>query len=135
MRGRIVLRRKVSRGQLLQCVANLPICLIGLESCAGAHHVGRQLAAHGHDVRLLLRPGRRDELQTITVARIGMLEVRLTETSQEESLPGTPPLWLEAFTPTSPSPTEGLSCFDFCCEQRGVNRRRSFDPSQGRRNA
>jgi transposase len=52
-RGRIVLRRKVSRGQLLQCVANLPICLIGLEACAGAHHVGRQLAALGHDVRLL----------------------------------------------------------------------------------
>jgi len=52
-RGRIMLRRKVSRGQLLQCVANLPICLIGLEACAGAHHVGRQLAALGHDVRLL----------------------------------------------------------------------------------
>jgi len=52
-RGRIVLRRQVSRGQLLQCVANLPICLIGLEACAGAHHVGRQLAALGHDVRLL----------------------------------------------------------------------------------
>jgi transposase len=52
-RGRIVLRRKVSRGQLLQCVANLPVCLIGLEACAGAHHVGRQLAALGHDVRLL----------------------------------------------------------------------------------
>lgn len=32
--GRIVLRRKVSRGQLLQCVANLPICLIGL--CRGS---------------------------------------------------------------------------------------------------
>jgi transposase len=37
-RGRIVLRRKVSRGQLLQCVANLPVCLIGLEACAGARH-------------------------------------------------------------------------------------------------
>jgi transposase len=52
-RGRIVLRRKVSRGQLLPCLANVPACLIGLEACAGAHHVGRQLAALGHDVRLL----------------------------------------------------------------------------------
>ena len=52
-RGRIMLRRKVSRGQLLPCLANLPVCLIGLEACAGAHHVGRQLAALGHDVRLL----------------------------------------------------------------------------------
>jgi transposase len=52
-RGRIVLRRKIARGQLLPCLANLPICLIGMEACAGAHHVGRQLAAQGHDVRLL----------------------------------------------------------------------------------
>jgi transposase len=52
-RGRIVLRRKVSRGQLQSCLANLPACVIGLEACAGAHHVGRQLAALGHDVRLL----------------------------------------------------------------------------------
>ena len=52
-RGRIVLRRKISRGQLQQCLVNLPVCLIGLEACAGAHHVGRQLAALGHDVRLL----------------------------------------------------------------------------------
>src|SRR5215211_3753081 len=52
-RGRIVLRRKVARGQLLQCLANLPVCLVGMEACTGAHHVGRQLAALGHDVRLL----------------------------------------------------------------------------------
>jgi transposase len=52
-RGRIVLRRKVSRGQLQPCLANLPVCLIGMEACTGAHHVGRQLAALGHDVRLL----------------------------------------------------------------------------------
>jgi transposase len=52
-RGRIVLRRKVSRGQLQPCLANLPVCLIGMEACSGAHHVGRQLAALGHDVRLL----------------------------------------------------------------------------------
>jgi transposase len=52
-RGTIVLRRKVSRGQLLSCLANLPVCRIGMEACAGAHHVGRQLAALGHDVHLL----------------------------------------------------------------------------------
>jgi transposase len=28
-------------------------CLIGMEACAGAHHVGRQLAGLGHDVRLI----------------------------------------------------------------------------------
>src|SRR5215213_5205778 len=51
--GRIVLRRKVARGQLLQCLANLPACLVGMEACTGAHHVGRQLVALGHDVHLL----------------------------------------------------------------------------------
>src|SRR5215213_9092826 len=52
-RGKILLRRKIARGQLQSCLANLPVCLIGMEACAGAHHIGRQLAALGHDVRLL----------------------------------------------------------------------------------
>src|SRR5215218_1135681 len=52
-RGAIVLRIKLSRPQLTQRLANLPPCLIGLEACAGAHHIGRQLQALGHDVRLI----------------------------------------------------------------------------------
>ena len=52
-RGKIVLRLKLSRGQLERRLANLPPCLIGLEACAGAHHVARQLAALGHEVRLI----------------------------------------------------------------------------------
>jgi transposase len=52
-RGAIVLRQKLSRGQLGQRFVNLPPCLIGMEACGGAHHLGRQLAALGHDVRLI----------------------------------------------------------------------------------
>jgi transposase len=52
-RGAIVLRQKLSRGQLDRRFVNLPPCLIGMEACAGAHHLGRQLAALGHDVRLI----------------------------------------------------------------------------------
>src|SRR4029079_17971917 len=52
-RGAIVLRIKLSRAQLTRRLANIPPCLIGMEACAGAHHVGRQLVALGHDVRLL----------------------------------------------------------------------------------
>jgi transposase len=52
-RGAIVLRIKLSRTQLSQRLAPLPPCLIGLEACAGAHHIGRQLQALGHDVRLI----------------------------------------------------------------------------------
>ena len=52
-RGAIVLRLKVSRGQLGCRVSNMPRCLIGMEACSGSHHFGRQLAALGQDVRLI----------------------------------------------------------------------------------
>ncbi len=53
IRGSIVLRQKLSRGQLERRLVNMPACVIGMEACAGAHHIGRQLAALGHDVRLM----------------------------------------------------------------------------------
>jgi transposase len=52
-RGAIILQQKVSRGQLERRLANIPRCLIGMEACSGAHHIGRQLIAVGHDVRLI----------------------------------------------------------------------------------
>ncbi len=52
-RGAIVLQQKVSRSQLEHRVANIPRCLIGMEACSGSHHIGRQLAEIGHDVRLI----------------------------------------------------------------------------------
>src|SRR5437899_4467446 len=52
-RGAIILRQKVSRGQLDRRLANIPGCLIGMEACSGSHHIGRQLQAAGHDVRLI----------------------------------------------------------------------------------
>ena len=52
-RGAIVIRQKASRGQLERRFVNMPRCLIGMEACAGAHHLGRQLAALGHEVRLI----------------------------------------------------------------------------------
>ena len=52
-RGAIVLRQKLSRGQLEARLANLPPCLIGMEACVGAHHLSRKLKALGHDPRLM----------------------------------------------------------------------------------
>lgn len=52
-RGAIVMRERLSRARLPRRLANVTSCLIGMEACAGAHHVGRQLAALGHDVRLI----------------------------------------------------------------------------------
>src|SRR5207237_8126076 len=51
--GAIVLQLKTSREQLERRLANLPRCLIGMEACSGTHHIGRQLGALGHDVRLI----------------------------------------------------------------------------------
>lgn len=52
--GRVLLRRKVRRDQLLALLADFDPCLIGIEACATAHHWARQLEALGHEVRLML---------------------------------------------------------------------------------
>jgi hypothetical protein len=51
--GAIVLRQKLSRNQVDTRLANMPRCLIGMEACAGAHHLSRQLKALDHDARLM----------------------------------------------------------------------------------
>lgn len=51
--GRMVLRRRVRRQQLLALTANMPSCLIGMEACNGAHYLGRALQAQGHEARLM----------------------------------------------------------------------------------
>jgi transposase len=52
-RGAIVLRQKLSRGQLEARLVNMPPGLIGMEACVGAHHLSRKLRALGHDPRLM----------------------------------------------------------------------------------
>src|SRR5208337_367410 len=52
-RGAIVMKAKLSRGQLENRLANLPPCLIGMEACVGSHHLSRRLIALGHDARLM----------------------------------------------------------------------------------
>jgi transposase len=52
-RGAIVLQQKVTRHQLGRRLSNIPRCLIGMETCSGTHFIARQLAALGHDVRLI----------------------------------------------------------------------------------
>lgn len=51
--GAVVLRRRVKRETLIALAAKLPPCVVGLEACCGAHHLGRVFSAHGHDVRLM----------------------------------------------------------------------------------
>ena len=51
--GTIVIRRQLRRGQLLKFFAKQRPCLVGMEACATAHHWAREIAALGHDVRLM----------------------------------------------------------------------------------
>jgi transposase len=53
LRGEVVVRKKLSRRQLLQFTANLHVDLIGMEACGGAHFLGRALREQGHEVRLM----------------------------------------------------------------------------------
>jgi len=51
--GRVVLRRRMRRETVLTFCATLPACIVAMEACCGAHHMGRVLAAQGHTVRLM----------------------------------------------------------------------------------
>jgi transposase len=51
--GAVVLRRRAKRETLIGLVAKLPPCIVAMEACCGAHHLGRLFADQGHDVRLM----------------------------------------------------------------------------------
>jgi len=51
--GRVVLRRRMRRETVLAFGAKLPACVVAMEACCGAHHMGRALAAQGHTIRLM----------------------------------------------------------------------------------
>jgi transposase len=50
---RVVLKRKVRRSQLLGVFGQMEPTVVGLEACGASHHWARELAALGHEVRLL----------------------------------------------------------------------------------
>jgi transposase len=51
--GRVVLRRRMRRETVIAFGAKLTPCVVAMEACCGAHHMGRALAAQGHTVRLM----------------------------------------------------------------------------------
>jgi transposase len=51
--GKVLLKKKFTRRQLITFTANLQTSLIGMEACGGAHFLGRALRAQGHDVKLI----------------------------------------------------------------------------------
>ena len=89
--GRVAMRRRMRRDTIIPFCLKLPTCVIAMEACCGAHHMGRALIAQGHAVRLMspeyvrpacvhtpqksetlerpLRPPRNDETPTIAASK------------------------------------------------------------------
>jgi transposase len=51
--GRIIFRRRMQRKTVVETAAKLSPCIVAMEACCGAHHLGRALVAQGHTVRLM----------------------------------------------------------------------------------
>src|ERR1044071_3244609 len=51
--GAVVKRRRMRPQNIPVFTSTLPACMIAMEACCGAHHLGRLLASQGHTVRLM----------------------------------------------------------------------------------
>jgi len=51
--GKLIGRKKLRRKQVLDYLANLPPCLVGMEACGASHYWARELQELGHQVKLL----------------------------------------------------------------------------------
>lgn len=51
--GAVLWQNKLRRGAVLDFLGMLEPCLIGMEACAASHRWTREIAALGHDVRLI----------------------------------------------------------------------------------
>lgn len=51
--GKVTLRRRMQRKTIVTMAAKLSPCIIAMEACCGAHHLGRALSAQGHTLRLM----------------------------------------------------------------------------------
>jgi transposase len=51
--GQAVLRRRLRRAEVLKLFAGIEPALVGIEACHTAHYWAREIAALGHEVRLM----------------------------------------------------------------------------------
>jgi transposase len=51
--GAVVKRRRMRPQSVAAYTKSLPPCVVAMEACCGAHHLGRLLQAQGHTVRLM----------------------------------------------------------------------------------
>ena len=51
--GKVVVKRRLRRAEVVEFFKTLEPCLVGIEACATAHHWARELIALGHEVKLM----------------------------------------------------------------------------------
>ena len=51
--GTVVKRRRMRPENIRAFTKTIATCIVAMEACCGAHHLGRMLAAQGHTVRLM----------------------------------------------------------------------------------
>ena len=51
--GKVMVRRRMRRDTVVEFCSKVPACVVAMEACCGAHHIGRALAAKGHEIRLM----------------------------------------------------------------------------------
>ena len=51
--GKVVMRRRMQRDSVIKFASTLAPCVVAMEACCGAHHLGRIVRDHGHQVRLM----------------------------------------------------------------------------------
>jgi len=49
----VVLTKKLSRAKLVEFIAQMPVCLIGIEACGGANYWKRVFERYGHSVKMM----------------------------------------------------------------------------------
>ena len=93
--GKVLVRKKFSRKQLLAYTANLQRSRIGIEACSGAHFIGATLRDQGHEVRLIpaqfvkpfLKSNKNDFLDAEAIAEaVGRENMRFVPIKSNEQL-------------------------------------------------
>src|SRR5258708_40112802 len=51
--GAVAVRKQLRRGAVMEFFAKLAPCIVGIEACGSAHYWAREIAALGHDVKLM----------------------------------------------------------------------------------
>lgn len=51
--GRVVLRRRLRRAEVLKLFGSLSPCLVGMEACASSHYWAREIGRLGHAVKMM----------------------------------------------------------------------------------